>query len=399
MKPAVRWTLIVVAAVAVVAVLRVTACRPRGIEVDVARVARGVVEDAVTNSEAGTVRSRERARLGAEQGGRVVAIPKREGASFKTGDVLVELDADAVRLRRDLARRDLEAARHATEQARSAAVLAARDWERVQPLAEQGLISPGERDAARARRDESEAGRRAAEAREASAASALGIAEQTLRQMRITAPFDGVVSQRFVEVGETVVPGQPALEVLNPRRLYVSAPLDEMDIARVRVGLPARVSLDPYPGREWRGTVSRVAPFVNDVVQQNRTLEIEVELALDGDGPLPKPGTSADVEIILDRRENVLRVPTFALIEGRRVLVIERGRAVSKDVTTGLRNWEWTEIASGLSEGQTVVTSLDVQGVKAGVAVRPKPASGAERAAAGEAAADTGTTKAAAGAR
>jgi HlyD family secretion protein len=397
-KPAVRWTLVLVAVVAVVVVLRATACRPKGIEVETARAERGVVEDVVTNSEAGTVRARERARLGAEQAGRVRAIPKREGASFETGDVLVELDSDAGRLRRDLARRDLDAARHAAEQARAAAALALRTWERVQPLAEQGLISPGERDAARARHDEAEAARRASESREESAASALGIAEETLRQMRILAPFDGVVSQRFIEVGETVVPGQAAVEVLNPRRLYVSAPLDEMDIARVQVGLPARVSLDPYPDREWGGTVSRVAPFVNDVVQQNRTLEIEVELALDEGGPLPKAGTSADVEIILDRREGVLRVPTFSVIEGKRVLAIERGRAVSKDVATGLRNWEWTEIASGLSEGQMVVTSLDVQGVKAGVAVRPKPGTGAAGAA-GRAEADSAATKARAGTR
>jgi HlyD family secretion protein len=387
------------AAVALLVVVRFTACRPRGLEVDAARVERGSVEDAVTNSEAGTVRSRDRARLGAEQAGRVLAIPKREGATFRAGDVLVEMDSDAARLRRDLARQDLETARHATAQARAAAALAARDWERAQPLAEQGLLSPGERDAAATRRDEAEAALAAGRSREESAAAALGIAEKTLRQMRIVAPFDGVVSQRFVEVGETVIPGQAALEVLNPRRLYVSAPLDEMDIARVRVGLPARVSLDPYPGRQWRGTVSRVAPFVNDVVQQNRTLEVEVELELDPTAPVPKPGTSADVEIILDRREGVLRIPTFSLIDGRRVLAIERGRTVSRDVEVGLRNWEWTEVTTGIREGEMVVTSLDQQGVKAGVAVRPKAGGRAAPAGGGAAAADTGSGKAAAGAR
>lgn len=398
MKPAIRWTLIVAAAVVVVVVLRATACRSKGIEVEAARVERGVVEDVVTNSEAGTVRTRERARIGAEQPGRVSAIPKREGASCKAGDVLVELDADAARLRRDLARRDLEAARHAAEQARAAAALAQGDWERVQPLAEQGFIAPGERDAVQSRRDEADAARRAAQAREESAASALGIAEETLRQMRVLAPFDGVVSQRFVEVGEAVVPGQAMVEVLNPRRLYVSAPLDEMDIARVHVGLPARVSLDPYPDRNWHGTVSRVAPFVNDVVQQNRTLEVEVELALDDGGPLPKPGTSADVEIILDRREGVLRVPTFSLIESKRVLVIEHGRAVAREVSTGLRNWEWSQVVSGLTEGQIVVTSLDVQGVKAGAAVRPRPGTGAA-VTRGQARHDTVTAKSRAGTR
>jgi len=387
-RPAVRWSLIAGAVVVAGVALRATVFRDAGIEVETARVSRGAVEDAVTNSEAGTVRARERARLAPALGGRVIAIPKREGATFRAGELLVQLDADAARLRRDLARRDLEAARHAVAQARAAAALARRDWDRVAALEPQGLVSAGELDAARARRDEAEAALRAAEAREASARSALELADHALRDLRVVAPFDGVVSQRFVEVGETLAPGQPALEVLNPRRLYVSAPLDEMDIARVRVGLPARVTLDPYPGRAWQGTVSRVAPFVNDVVQQNRTLEIEVELALDPAGPLPKPGTSADVEVILDRHDGVLRVPTFAVIEGRRVLVVQNGRAVARDVEVGLRNWEWTEIARGVREGEIVVTSLDRAGVKPGAAVRP---------AAGGAPADT--AKAAAGAR
>lgn len=377
MKPALRWTLIAVGAIAVLVLLRATVFRPAGLEVDAARVERGAVEDAVTNSEAGTVRARERARLGAELGGRVQAIPKREGASFRKGEVLLRIDADAARMRLDLARRDFEATRGAAAQARAAAALAAAEHDRIATLAGRGLASAGELDVARARRDETAAALRAAEAREASARATIGLAEDALENLAIAAPFDGVVSQRFVEVGETLPPGQPALEVLNPRRLYVSAPLDEMDIARVRVGLPARITLDPYPGRSWSGTVSRVAPFVNDVVQQNRTLEIEVEIALGDDGPLPKPGTSADVEVILDRHDGVLRVPTFAVIEGRRVLAIEKGRAVSREVTVGLRNWEWTEITGGLEQGQSVITSLDQAGVKAGAAVRARASSAA----------------------
>lgn len=375
MKPAVRWSLIVGGAIVALVALRATVFRPRGLEVDAARVERGAVEDAVTNSEAGTVRTRDRARLGADQIARVLAIPKREGASFRRGDVLLRLDAAAAESRLDVARREAEAARGAVAQARVAAAQAERDYGRLAPLAEQGLASPGEIDAARSRRDEARATLAAAQAREASAQASVRLARTSLENLTLVAPFDGVVSQRFVEVGEMLTPGQAALEVLNPRRLYVSAPLDEMDIGRVRVGLPTRVTLDPYPGRSWQGKVTRVAPFVNDVVQQNRTLEVEVDLVLEPGGPVPKPGTSADIEVILDRHDGVLRVPSFAVIEGRRVLVIEKGRAVSRDVQVGLRNWEWTEVTAGLREGESVVTSLDQSGVKAGAAVRAKASS------------------------
>jgi HlyD family secretion protein len=150
-----------------------------------------------------------------------------------------------------------------------------------------------------------------------------------------------------------------------------------MDIGRLQRGLPARITLDPYPGVVWHGTVSRVAQFVNDVQQQNRTLEIEVALAREAGLPVPKPGASADVEIIIRSRADALRVPTAALLEGHRVLVAERGHAVSREVTTGLRNWDWTEVRGGLKEGESVITTLDRQGLKAGAAIRAKERPGA----------------------
>jgi len=83
-----------------------------------------------------------------------------------------------------------------------------------------------------------------------------------------------------------------------------------------------------------------------------------------------KLGTSADVELILETRENVLRIPTPALLEGNRVLVVENGRLVEKKLEIGLKNWDWTEIRAGLSPGAQVVTSLDRPEVKAGAEVR-----------------------------
>jgi HlyD family secretion protein len=131
------------------------------------------------------------------------------------------------------------------------------------------------------------------------------------------------------------------------------------------------VTLDPYKGVVWEGEVARVFPAVDDRLEQNRTLEVEVDIESSPDQPKPRPGTSADVVIIIATRDDVLRVPTFSVIEGRRVLVVQKGKAVERDVQTGLRNWEWTEIIDGISEGDRVITSLDRQGVKDGAAVKP----------------------------
>lgn len=380
-----RWWLFAAGFVVLIVVLRMTACRPRPIEVEVSTVRRGLVEDAVTNSQAGTVKARLRARVGAERAGRVAAIPCREGARVRKAQPLLLLDASTAATQLDVAKRDLEAAHAAAGAAQSAATLARQQHERTASLFKSGVLSQGEMDQSKSRLESAEAELTGAEARERRARSAVRLAQDELDHMRVLAPFDGVVSQRLVEVGEPVVPGQPVMEVVSLSRLYVSAPLDEIDIGRVREGLPARVTLDPYRGRVWQGVVTRVSPVVNDLKEQNRTLDVEVEMTPDPAAPEPKPGTSADVEIVLDQRDGVLRVPTNAIIESRQVLVIEGGKAVTRPVKTGLKNWDWTEVTDGLAEGAVVITSLEKQGVKAGALVAPRAAAdsaGARRAAA-----------------
>jgi HlyD family secretion protein len=145
--------------------------------------------------------------------------------------------------------------------------------------------------------------------------------------------------------------------------------MDEVDSARIRPGQAARVTLDPYPGQSFAARVARLAPYVLDREEQNRTVEVEAELEHRPDGGL-LPGTSADVEVVLSAREDVLRVPTAALVEGGRVLVVEDGVLVEKTVEVGLRNWDWTEVLSGLAAGDPVVTSLDRPEVKAGARAR-----------------------------
>ena len=86
-------------------------------------------------------------------------------------------------------------------------------------------------------------------------------------------------------------------------------------------------------------------------------------------GTNPSPDWPLIRNVILDARDNVLRIPTYALMEGGKVMVIEDGRLATKPVTTGLHNWKYTEITSGLSQGERVVVSLDRPQVVPGVRV------------------------------
>jgi HlyD family secretion protein len=191
----------------------------------------------------------------------------------------------------------------------------------------------------------------------------------------LRAPFDGVVADLRTEVGEFITPSPPGLpippvlELIDPDAIYVSVPMDEVDVGRVRPGQSVRITMDAFPGRSFPGRVTRVAPYVLDVEEQNRTFEVEAEFDDAAFGKTRLPGTSADVEVILDSREGVPRVPSYALIEGNKVLVVRNGKLVAVPVKTGLRNWEFVEVKEGLALGEAVAVSLDRAEIREGAAV------------------------------
>ena len=169
------------------------------------------------------------------------------------------------------------------------------------------------------------------------------------------------------------IPTLPAIDLIDESCMYVSAPIDEVDAANVKVGQMARITLDAIKGKTFAGKVKRIAPYVLELEKQARTVEVEVEFSKRPEEQNLLVGYSADVEIIYDSHENVLRIPTQALLEGKKVLLYRPdGKLEERAVTTGLANWERTEITSGLAEGDRIVISLDREGVKAGAKVKPE---------------------------
>jgi HlyD family secretion protein len=159
------------------------------------------------------------------------------------------------------------------------------------------------------------------------------------------------------------------IDLINRESLYISAPMDEVDSGRIELGLPVRVTVDSRPDETFLGRVTRIAPYVLDIEAQNRTVEIEVELDDPEIASSLLPGTSADVEVILETLEVAPRIPTIALFQNNRVLVVEDDVLVEREIETGLRNWDYVEVQSGLEEGEVVVTSLDRVEVEAGQVV------------------------------
>ena len=375
MKRPGRFALLAAALLAGGILIRVTLFQERAIDVEVTAAGAGPVEDVVVNSEAGTVKARSRARLGVEAIGRVAEIPHREGSTVNAGDLLLRLEPTTEKTRLEAAHRNAEVQRATLAGARSSADLAQTSMDRIASLHSRGLASQAQLDETREQAERAKSEVRAAEARLRSAETAVRLAQDELTHGEIRAPFDGTIAQRLVEIGEEVSPGQPLLELVGLNRLYASAPIDERDAGRLEVGLPVRITVDTYPGVVWTSRLTRISPVVETAKEQNRTQEIEADLPGSSTGPHPRPGMTADVEIVLEHRDQVLRVPTLAVIDGQRVFVIEKGRAASRAVKVGLRSWEWSEVLAGLRGGERVITSLDRAGLKDGVRVqvREKP--------------------------
>jgi HlyD family secretion protein len=374
-----RWVRILaaLAVLAVVAlVLKLTVLRTEAVPVTIFRVARGVVEETVTNSKAGTVESRTRAKLSPEVGGRVAELNVREGDRVTQGQVLLRIADEDYRARLDLAQRSLAASGAAHREACLTAEQAARDYDRYRRLAEDEIVSVELLDQQESKRDVTAATCEAARAAEQEAEAALSLARVERDKTLLRAPFDAIVAEVETEVGEWVTPSPPALpvpsviELIQDTATYISAPLDEVDLAKVQAGQQVRVTLDAYRGQSLAGTVVRVAPYVLDVEEHSRTFEIEVELEDLEFASALRPGTSADVEVILETKSDVLRVPSYALVEDGRIFVVEGEQIVSRRVETGIRNWDFTEIVSGLEAGESIVVSVDRVDVKEGATVR-----------------------------
>ena len=352
--------------------------RPAPVAVRLATVDRGAVETTVANTRAGTVKACRRSRLSLHSGGRVAELRVKEGDRVRQGELLLRLEDADRSAQLAQARAQAQAAREREHQACRSAGFDRRDLARSQQLAADRLISAQALDSARTRAAGSADACEAARADLKVAAATVALAETQLRQAALYAPFAGIVAEVNGEVGEFATPSPPgvatppAVDLIDDSCLYVTAPVDEIDAARLRTGLPARLSLDAFRGRQFSGRVTRLAPYVLDLEKQARTVDVDV--AFD---PVPKDiallaGQSADIEVILDRQE-MTRLPTEAVQEGNRVLVYDpaAGTLSSRRFSAGIANWTWTGVKAGLEPGEQVVLSLDRKGVVAGARVVP----------------------------
>ena len=307
----------------------------KAVKVTVARV-----ESTVTTTSSGTVEARQQAVLGFGIVGRVGQISVRNGDQVKKGQLLAQVE-----------NRDLQTVFQD----------ALQENKRSQLLFSSKLIS-------RAAQDESRRN--------------LEIARSNYDKAVIRAPFDGVVTSMNLEVGEmaqaVVSKEKPAIRLIDLKPRIVKGNIDEVDLSKVHVGALARIKVPAVGQKPFDGEVTGMVPYISTTREQDRTSE--VELGFRENDPRIPVGASADIEIVVQGKDDALAVPSRLILgsgENRYVFRFNEGKIHRAMIKTGVGNYDRTEVIQGLSAGDTVVyppDNVDLRDdLKCKVAVLPWP--------------------------
>lgn len=355
--------------------------RPEPVHVQLTRVERGTVEATVSNTRAGSVKACRRAKLAPTVGGQISQLRVKKGERVKAGQILLELWNEDLQAQARLAEQQLGTTTTRVDEACAVAEQSSREAARARQLRERGFISAEGLERAEADAKTRQASCKAARSEIDQARSRIDVSHAGLQRMVLRAPFDGIVADISGELGEYStpsppgIPTPPAIDLIDDSCLFVSAPIDETDAANIKAGQVGRIVLDAIKGKSFAGKVKRVAPYVLELERQARTVEVEVEFIEPPTAENLLVGYSADVEIVHASHENVLRIPTQTLLEEKRVLLYRTDSILEeRTVETGLANWDYTEVISGLNEGDRVAMTLDQAGVSAGTRVLPEDA-------------------------
>ncbi len=350
--------------------------RPDPIEVSVLPVTRGTVERTAANTRAGTVKACRRAKLSPSLGGQIARLPIKEGDTVKSGQLLLELWNKDLSAQVDLVEQEVAAARSQVRSVCAKSEVARRNADRLSRLRLSDAATAERADNATAEAAALQAECEGADIQVTVRQAQLAAARANLERTRLLAPFDGVIGEINAELYEYAtpsplgVPTPPVVDIIGSDCFYVIAPIDEVDVAGIKVDMPVRITLDAFADRRFAGRVRRIADYVLDIEKQARTVDVEVAFEQPEDFKHLLAGYSADIEIILEARPDVVRVPTEAVIKGQSVYVFlpSAGRVQLRTVKTGLSNWDHTQVLEGLAPGDLVVANADKPGLKDGAA-------------------------------
>lgn len=311
----------------------------------------------VTATSTGTIKSDKEVKITAQRTGKIEKLFVEEGHIVKPGSMIVELDADEASLNLKIAQASLDKAIAVQKETESR-------LKRFIELKEKGFVSQGEVDSVLREYDVAKAALIEAE-------NSLSLAKLNYDYSFIKSPINGVVTSKPVELGETVTKGALIANVVSTEALYIEAFIDEADVGKVKKGQEVHITMDAYPEQVFTGEIYMISPVVLGGKQETRTFETRTRFK--EKGVVVKPGMSADIEIIVERAEDVLTVPSQAIIERngkKNIFVKSDSKARLVPIEIGRFNWTYTEVLKGINEGDAIIISPDVQGLADGKRIK-----------------------------
>jgi HlyD family secretion protein len=327
-----------------------------------AAVTRGAIVDAVSST--GTLQAVTSVQVGTQVSGTIESLGADFNSIVKRGQELARLDRSLFQTQVDQNRANLIRAESDVERLRVGLQDARTKLSRAEALAQRQLLPQSELDTAAVDVRSADAQVKSAEAQVTQARAALKQTEVNLENTIITAPIDGIVLSRNVDVGQTVAASMqaPTLFVLaaDLTKMQVLASLDESDIGRIADGQKVTFTVDAYVGRTFEGVVSQIR-------LQPQTVQNVVSYSVVIDAPnrdlTLKPGMTANVTIEVARRDDALRVPAAALrftpagqsSKEPQVWRADNGALTPVPIKTGLSDGQFTEVVEGnLSVGDSL---------------------------------------------
>lgn len=332
--------------------------------------------------------------LSSEVSGEIIELPLREGQTVEKGDLLVKINPDLIQAAVSQSQAGLQNVRAQLSQAEASETNAKLNFERNKLLFEKGVISKSEWDKSVADYDMAQANRKAAYYNVQSAAANVKQTVDNLARTTIYAPMSGTISKLSVEKGERVVgtaqmTGTEIVRVANLKNMEVVVDVNENDIVKVSVGDSTNVQVDAYLNREFKGVVTEIANSAETALSADQVTNFKVKVKILSDSykdltegkpesysPF-RPGMTATVDIITNRKNNVIGVPISAIVirtdttaarqtpaaanrsnsreKFEAIYLMEGNEAKLRVVKTGIQDESNIQIVSGLKEGETVI--------------------------------------------
>lgn len=322
----------------------------------------GSIEEVVTPLSNAILQSEKFAHIRASITGEIEKIMFRKGDRVKGGELVIRVKNDEQYARLKLAEANLRAGIAQLKQTRIRSSNIKKTLQRAERLFEEKVVSESSLEQAKTESEAIDEAQNILEANIMQLEAQLRIARSLYENTFIRAPFEGVISDMFIEEGEYLMPGSPIYDLYSDSSFYLSARFDEVDAAKIATGMKVRLKSDAIGKQMLETKVSWISPIVSADIKASRGVEVHFEL------PAYRPdmriGMTFEAEVVISTKDSAKYLPSHVIIGKygeKYIYVINGDLAQKKVIQIGLSNWERTEILSGVEESDRVIVPLSTE--------------------------------------